>query len=159
MGSMRVFQSATGWGLDLPRGKSGSEGLEFHLLVRIAEVFELFCSKQADYGVGNISGAGLPGLATRLSDKIARFRNIALGHDPLNESLRDTLLDIADYGLIALLVHDGRWPAEPAAAPTPPHPAEEKLQRIKDLVQRRGIATTMSQIKEILYEQEGRTEE
>ena len=53
-----------------------------------------------------------------MSDKVSRLWKLqGLGSYrgkaglPANtdESLRDTLLDLADYGIIAALVHDGVW--------------------------------------------------
>jgi hypothetical protein len=71
-------------------------------------------SKQEDYGPLNISrapGGALNGLRVRMYDKIARINNlIDTGADPKNESLRDSFLDLANYGIIALMVLDGTWP-------------------------------------------------
>lgn len=66
--------------------------------------------KQLDYGPQNISAWGPIGVAVRLTDKIERLRNLLLkGRKPQNESLRDTAIDIANYGLILLLLLDGEW--------------------------------------------------
>lgn len=71
-------------------------------------------SKQEDYGPLNISrapGGALNGLRVRIYDKIARINNLLdTGADPKNESLRDSFLDLANYGVIALMVLDGTWP-------------------------------------------------
>jgi hypothetical protein len=71
-------------------------------------------SKQEDYGPTNISrapGGPLNGLRVRMFDKIARINNlIDEGKTPENESLRDSFLDLANYGIIALMVLDGVWP-------------------------------------------------
>ena len=79
---------------------------------------ELLLQKHRDYGPTNISrspGGPLNGLAVRLWDKIARMHNLGVLNDagavPQFESLRDTGLDIANYGTIATLVVDGDWPA------------------------------------------------
>jgi hypothetical protein len=149
----KVFKSVSGWAVDLPAGHSGDLELERQFLIVLAELFELFCGKQADYGVTNISEAGMPGLATRLNDKVARFRNIALGHDPLNESLRDNLIDIADYGVIAVLVNDGKWPKAKEKEKEEQN-AARKIRAIKALLHERGLAVTQSQIKEILYDED-----
>jgi hypothetical protein len=69
--------------------------------------------KQMDYGPKNISqspGGPLNGLRVRMFDKLARINNlIETGATPENESLRDSFLDIANYGIIALMVLDGKW--------------------------------------------------
>ena len=71
-------------------------------------------SKQEDYGPLNISrapGGALNGLRVRIFDKISRINNlIDTGATPKNESLRDSFLDLANYGVIALMVLDGTWP-------------------------------------------------
>lgn len=74
----------------------------------------LFDKKQQDYGARNISAFGLFGVAVRMNDKMSRLVNL-MGKKkkkPVNESLRDSFRDISVYGIIALLVGDGRWPKE-----------------------------------------------
>lgn len=44
------------------------------------------------------------GALVRLGDKIGRLEQLASGKDPANESMRDTLLDISVYALLALLL-------------------------------------------------------
>lgn len=79
-----------------------------------AEARNLLISKHADYGPNNIArapGGPLNGLAVRLHDKVARLVHLlSNGTQPNNESLRDTFLDLANYGLIGVLVLDGKWP-------------------------------------------------
>ena len=74
----------------------------------------LLISKQEDYGPLNIArapGGALNGLRVRIYDKIARINNlIDTGQDPKHESLRDSFIDLANYGIIALMVLDGTWP-------------------------------------------------
>jgi hypothetical protein len=74
----------------------------------------LLLSKQEDYGPLNISrapGGPLNGLRVRIYDKISRINNlIDSGQDPKHESLRDSFIDLANYGIIALMVLDGTWP-------------------------------------------------
>lgn len=78
------------------------------------EALELLLRKNADYGHRNISetpGGPLNGLRVRMHDKWERLNNLMdSGLEPENESLRDSFMDIANYGLIALLVLDGKWP-------------------------------------------------
>lgn len=89
---------------------------EFEQRVSLAygQAEELLLRKHHDYGPTNISrapGGPLNGLRVRMWDKLARINNlIESGADPQNESLRDSFLDIANYGIIALLVLDGDWP-------------------------------------------------
>ena len=84
------------------------------------EAVKLLLRKHADYGPNNIGrapGGPLNGLAVRLHDKIARLAHLIdhMGQaEPKNESLRDTMLDIANYGIIGVLVLDGKWPGVPA---------------------------------------------
>lgn len=70
--------------------------------------------KQEDYGPLNISrapGGPLNGLRVRIFDKISRINNlIDTGAEPNNESLYDSFLDLANYGIIALMVLEGTWP-------------------------------------------------
>lgn len=80
----------------------------------IDECAELLINKQKDYGPYNISrapGGPLNGLRVRIYDKISRINNlIDQGADPNYESLRDSFLDLANYGIIGLMVLDGTWP-------------------------------------------------
>ena len=83
----------------------------------VDELATVLVSKQNDYGPLNISnapGGPLNGLQVRIYDKVSRINNlIATGATPENESLRDSFLDLANYGLIALMVLDGTWPELP----------------------------------------------
>lgn len=78
------------------------------------EAWELLLKKHQDYGPKNISlspGGPLNGLRVRLWDKQARLNNLIENDvDPENESLRDTLLDMANYAIIGLMVLGGDWP-------------------------------------------------
>ena len=87
-----------------------------------SEMFDLFLRKQADYGPTNI-GMGsevvdtddkakrsLIGLSVRLNDKVQRLLNLTLNNkEPNNESLEDTLIDIANYAVMALIVQRKVW--------------------------------------------------
>lgn len=79
-----------------------------------AEASALLLSKHRDYGPQNIAaapGGPINGLRVRLYDKLARLNHLyEQGADPSHEALRDTALDVANYGLILLLVLDGKWP-------------------------------------------------
>ena len=73
--------------------------------------------KHADYGPMNISGApGGPmnGLRVRMYDKLARLNNLTdTGDTPNYESIEDTLIDLANYAIIGLLVQRGQWEGIP----------------------------------------------
>ena len=86
------------------------------------EMLYLFCEKQLDYGPTNI-GMGkskvktdedvrlsLIGLGTRLNDKISRLLNLTMNNkEPKNESIDDTLIDIANYAVMGLIVRSKLW--------------------------------------------------
>ena len=83
--------------------------------------YRLFCSKQQDYGSGNISLGGdmesekdknfaMLGLAIRMNDKMQRLLNLIKDNkEPNNESLEDTLIDISTYALMTIIVNKGVW--------------------------------------------------
>ena len=79
---------------------------------------ELLFKKHKDYGPKNISqspGGPLNGLRVRMHDKLARLNHLVdAGQEPqvLDEKLTDTLLDLANYAIIATLVLKGEWPSE-----------------------------------------------
>ena len=81
----------------------------------IDELGNLLLKKQEDYGPLNISnapGGPLNGLRVRIFDKVSRINNLIDNEvdDPNFESLRDSFMDLANYGIIALMVLDGVWP-------------------------------------------------
>ena len=92
-------------------GKSGDLKTENSWIERAREIFYLFCSKHHDYGPNNIAAMGTDGIISMLKSKVERLDRLHNQKvDPNNETLRDTVLDIADYGIILLLVMDGEWP-------------------------------------------------
>ncbi len=61
--------------------------------------------------IQNAPGGPLNGLQVRLYDKMSRLVNlIQSGAKPENESLRDTFVDIANYGVIGMMILDGTFP-------------------------------------------------
>ena len=87
-----------------------------------SEMFELFLRKQADYGPTNVGmGAevvdtdskvrrSLTGLSVRMNDKVQRLLNLTFNNrEPANESVEDTLIDIANYAVMALIVQRKQW--------------------------------------------------
>lgn len=78
------------------------------------ELQDILVKKQKDYGPNNIRnapGGPLNGLSVRLYDKMSRLKNLVeSGATPENESLRDTFIDIANYGVIGLMILDDTFP-------------------------------------------------
>jgi hypothetical protein len=77
------------------------------------ELGDLLLSKHRDYGPKNISdspGGPINGLRVRMHDKMARINNLTSTNDkPFHEPLEDSFKDLANYGIIALLVLRGKW--------------------------------------------------
>ena len=87
------------------------------------EMYEMFARKHLDYGLNNIALGGdivnnsndkqfsLTGLAIRLTDKISRLRNLIVNGKNYvkGEGMEDTFIDIANYGIIGLLVGRDKW--------------------------------------------------
>ncbi len=82
------------------------------------EMYEMFAAKHMDYGLNNIALGGdilnneddkkfsLTGLAIRLTDKISRLKNLLVNGKNFvkGEGMEDTFIDIANYGIIGVLV-------------------------------------------------------
>lgn len=79
----------------------------------INELHIILLKKHKDYGPMNIAGApGGPmnGLRVRMYDKLARLNNLLdHGDTPNYESIEDTLIDLANYAIIGLLVQRNQW--------------------------------------------------
>lgn len=87
------------------------------------EMYEMFAAKHMDYGLNNIALGGdilnneddkkfsLTGLAIRLTDKISRLKNLLLNGKNFvkGEGMEDTFIDVANYGIIGLLVGRNKW--------------------------------------------------
>ena len=87
------------------------------------EMYEMFAAKHMDYGLNNIALGGdilnnekdksfsLTGLAIRLTDKISRLKNLLVNGKNFvkGEGMEDTFMDIANYGIIGLLVGRNKW--------------------------------------------------
>ena len=70
------------------------------------EALELFTRKNADYGDA-FATFGLIGVLVRIEDKIKRALNIQKNQVTLvDESLRDTMLDLHNYAAMALMLQD-----------------------------------------------------
>ena len=79
------------------------------------ELANILASKQLDYGPGNINnapGGAINGILVRMNDKMERLKNLTYHSEgePQNESIDDSLIDIANYAVIAMMVRRGSWP-------------------------------------------------
>ncbi len=76
----------------------------------MVECLDLMDKKNQDYGSRNIVKTGFGGVLVRLVDKAYRAFNQETTHNTPNfEGIRDTLRDIVNYALIALMVEEGSW--------------------------------------------------
>ena len=86
------------------------------------EQYDLFAKKMMDYGLGNIAlgslledeedkKLSLTGVWLRCIDKINRLKNLLkTGKNYVEgEGIIDSFIDIANYGIIALLVIRNKW--------------------------------------------------
>lgn len=72
------------------------------------ELLKIFIKKHRDYGKGNILDTGELGILYRVSDKINRLKHLlANKKTPENETIDDNWLDVAVYGVIAILYRRG----------------------------------------------------
>lgn len=88
----------------------------------IMRMYRVHLQKNMDYSPANILGTGEVGSIVRLWDKMARLMNL-LGFqieiakpatytqpaEPNFESIDDTLLDLANYAVIAKLLRENKW--------------------------------------------------
>lgn len=85
----------------------------------VAKTFEdaqnLLLKKHKDYGPLNIAhapGGAMNGLMVRMHDKMERLKHLTYqvpDQKPHYESIEDTLIDLANYAIIGLLVQRGQW--------------------------------------------------
>ncbi len=77
------------------------------------ELLTILFKKHADYGplnIANAPGGAMNGLRVRMHDKLARLNHLVdKGDTPNYETLEDTLIDLANYAIIGLLVQRGQW--------------------------------------------------
>jgi hypothetical protein len=84
------------------------------------ELYSVLVRKHADYGPLNISGApggAMNGLRVRMYDKLARLSHLGDSDTPNYESVEDTLIDLANYAIIGLLVQRNQWAGIPNGEP------------------------------------------
>ena len=87
--------------------------------VILEELAKIMYKKHQDYGPMNIAGApGGPmnGLRVRMYDKLARLTHLGDNDTPNYETIEDTLIDLANYAIIGLLVQRGQWEGVPNGA-------------------------------------------
>jgi hypothetical protein len=95
-----------------PRKKISDE-FYFNVVEAADDAVDVLLLKHEDYGPTNIAnapGGAVNGLIVRLYDKIARLNNLYINNSKPNyENLYDTFLDIANYGIIGMLVVEDKW--------------------------------------------------
>lgn len=97
---------------------AASQGLEPAFLMAVADVFDetedLMVGRHRDYGPGNIANGypdPLTALVVRMGDKMERIKHLLSSDTPIyGERLRDSWMDLANYGLIGVMCIDGTWP-------------------------------------------------
>ena len=115
-GAERQELHGRGLNSDSNHPRSDINWAEFELNVRdvMQELGDLLIKKHRDYGPKNITNSPYgptQGLVVRMWDKIARIVNLTnQGNvNAENEPLEDSFKDIANYGIIGLLVLRGKW--------------------------------------------------
>jgi hypothetical protein len=92
-------------------------GGDRRFLEKLRQIAELHAAKQADYGQGHDPFANLRasqefgvepwvGAVIRLNDKVTRIKSFIANGVLKNESVQDSLLDMAIYALIALILFE-----------------------------------------------------
>ena len=101
--------------LDTIKNQLGLKTTAGYDALRIAlENVLLLDKKQQDYGPKNISGFGAFGVIVRMNDKFERLKTLHSKRRKraVNESMHDTLRDISNYAIIALMLEKNLWPKE-----------------------------------------------
>jgi hypothetical protein len=85
------------------------------------QCLDLGARKNHDYGAAGdaIEMAGVPGVVVRMLDKQLRLMSLTKpGHEAaiVDESLRDTLMDMINYATYAVSLLDGTWGQRPGLA-------------------------------------------
>jgi hypothetical protein len=81
-----------------------SEPYDEELVLVTNKLKNLLRSKHADYGSENLLRFGLFGIIVRMYDKLARLENLQNKKNKVNETIRDTLLDLAGYAIQAIIL-------------------------------------------------------
>lgn len=83
---------------------------EFDKIVK--EMREIIAKKNNDYGDDNIGALGEKGIFVRIWDKVSRLKSLVWlnkNAQVSNESIDDTLMDLANYAIINMIVRRNRW--------------------------------------------------
>jgi hypothetical protein len=85
----------------------------------LEKLYKLMLDKNYDYLPQSISFTGEIGILVRLVDKLIRLLNLygwdfenkefKAKKEPKNEAIEDTLIDIANYSIIWLVLREGNW--------------------------------------------------
>jgi hypothetical protein len=125
--------------------------------VIINRLLQILYKKHEDYGPMNIAGApGGPmnGLRVRMYDKLARLNNlIDTGDTPNYESIEDTLIDLANYAIIGLLVQRGQWKGvtnEPIVEKVNHGKTSSSPERPTDTISRQARRPSSNRFREVL---------
>jgi hypothetical protein len=97
-------------------------------LAILEEIKSMHCRKGADYGTAKDTFAnvraseefGVPawqGAVLRANDKMARLKTFCIKGSLVNESVEDSLLDLANYAVIALRLYREAYDIEPLHLP------------------------------------------
>lgn len=74
-------------------------------LERVLQSLRILLSKKhSDYGNDNLKKHGMFGIIVRMSDKLARLENLNGKQGMVEESIKDTLLDLAGYAIQAIVL-------------------------------------------------------
>lgn len=94
------------------RRKTQAKYFQDAMLDVLSDISDTLIKKQLDYGPNAIKRFGLEGIVIRMSDKMERLINlIELKKDPsVDESIEDTLFDLAGYAVIGLMYLEGNFP-------------------------------------------------
>ena len=121
------------------------------------QLLTILYKKHEDYGPMNIAGApggAMNGLRVRMYDKLARLNNLVdTGDTPNYESIGDTLIDLANYAIIGLLVQRGQWKGvtnEPIVKKVNHGKKSSSLERPSDTVSRQTKRASSNRFREVL---------
>ena len=77
----------------------------------LAEMLQTFLKKNHDYGnsfAKTFSEFGLVSAVVRMNDKMERLKSLLQAQAKVDESVRDTLMDLANYSVMTLMELDKR---------------------------------------------------
>ncbi len=105
-----------------PVVKDGLTSLTTAVIPVFVELIRTIEKKQQDYGPNNLIKFDTFGVLVRMNDKWERLLNLTeegtrlVGDQAINsnnESVEDTLLDLANYAVIMYVMHKKLWPVQP----------------------------------------------